>query len=134
MPVMTPSSIIPAARHAERRHQGAAGSQAPLPWQLPQNVSDSDDPAAAESAPNADSAWLWDSSTWMKTACRSTSYARQQPPGLFCLSRQPGNDRRVGELVEERQEQTGARQHHDQATAVRYRNRGLAIQRGSGCC
>ena len=55
---MTPSSIIPAARHAERRHQGAAGSQAPLPWQLPQNVSDSDDPAAAESAPNADLARL----------------------------------------------------------------------------
>jgi hypothetical protein len=31
MPVMTPSSIISAARHAERRHQGADGSQAPLP-------------------------------------------------------------------------------------------------------
>ena len=46
---MTPSSIIPAARHAERRHQGAGGSQAPVPWQLPRNVSDSDDPAAAES-------------------------------------------------------------------------------------
>ena len=50
-PVMTPSSIIPAARHAERRHQGADGSQAPLPCQLPRNVSDTDDPAAAESAP-----------------------------------------------------------------------------------
>ena len=43
---------------AERRHQGADGSQAPLPWQLPQNVSDSDYPAAAESAPNADSGRL----------------------------------------------------------------------------
>ena len=55
---MTPSSIIPAARHAERRHQGAGGSQAPVPWQLPRNVSDSDDPAAAESAPNAEYAPL----------------------------------------------------------------------------
>jgi len=70
----------------------------------------------------------------MKTARRSTSYARQQPPGLFCLSRQPGNDRRVGELVEERQEQTGAHRHHDQATAVSYRNLRRAIQRGNGCC
>jgi hypothetical protein len=51
MPVMTPSSIIPAARHAERRHQGADDSQAPLPCQLPRNVSDSDDPAAAEPVP-----------------------------------------------------------------------------------
>ena len=37
------------------------------------------------------------------------------PAGGLRLNGQPGDGRRVGELVEERQEQTGAHRHHDQA-------------------
>lgn len=54
------------------------------------------------------------------------------PAGLLRLNRQPRDDRRVGELIEQRQEQTRADRHHYQATAAGCRNRAQAIQEYAG--
>ncbi len=54
------------------------------------------------------------------------------PAGLLRLNRQPRDDRRVGELIEQRQEQARADRHHDQATAAGCRNRAQAIQEYTG--
>jgi hypothetical protein len=41
------------------------------------------------------------------------------PARLLRLDGQPGDDRRVGELAEERQEQTRTHRHHSEAIALR---------------